>query len=98
MTVLILERVPPSLRGDLSRWLIEVRTGVFVGRVTRLVREALWNRAVRRAEDGSVIMIWRANNEQGFDLRAFQPRDRIPIHLEGIWLTLVPTPDPRMTP
>ena len=34
MTVLILERVPATLRGELSRWMIEPRTGVFVGKVS----------------------------------------------------------------
>ena len=31
MVVMILERVPPSLRGELTRWMLELRAGVFVG-------------------------------------------------------------------
>ncbi|MBA3516457.1 MAG: type I-E CRISPR-associated endoribonuclease Cas2, partial [Rhizobiales bacterium] len=31
MVVMMLERVSPSLRGELTRWLIEPKTGVFVG-------------------------------------------------------------------
>ena len=89
MTVLILERVLPSVRGDLSRWLVEVRTGVFVGRVTKLVREALWDRCLQRADDGSALLIWRAPNEQGFELRAYQPRGRIPVQIDGVWLAMV---------
>ena len=95
MTVLILERVARSVRGDLSRWLIEVRTGVFVGRVTERVREALWERAVKRADEGSVLMVWRAASEQGFDLRAHQPKGRIPRDYDGMWLMLEPDPNPR---
>ena len=89
MMVLIVERVPASLRGDLSRWLVEIGTGLFVGRVSALVREALWERAVKRAEGGSVILVWRANNEQGFDLQYHNPKGRIPIRREGVWLAEV---------
>ena len=34
MIVMILEKVSVGLRGELSRWLIEPRTGVFVGQVS----------------------------------------------------------------
>jgi CRISPR-associated protein Cas2 len=88
MMVLIVERVSPTLRGDLSRWLIEVHAGVFVGRVSEVVREALWDRATNRADDGTVTLIWRASNEQGFDLRTHQPKQYAPINIEGLWLTV----------
>ena len=39
MLVMILEKVPPSLRGELSRWTIEPKTGIFVGKVSAMVRE-----------------------------------------------------------
>ena len=92
MTVLVLERVAKSVRGDLSRWLVEVRTGVFVGRVTDLVREALWKRATLRAGRGSVLMVWRSNTEQGFELRVHNLVDRIPVDLDGLWLVEVVAP------
>jgi CRISPR-associated protein Cas2 len=87
MMVLILERVTPSVRGDLSRWLVEVGTGVFVGRVSQIVREALWDRCLQRAGEGSALLVWRTNNEQGWDLRAYQPKGRVPVNVEGVWLT-----------
>ena len=31
MVIMILEKVPVSLRGDLTRWLIEVNTGIYIG-------------------------------------------------------------------
>ena len=89
MTVMILERVAPSVRGDLSRWLIEVKAGVFVGRISKLVREALWDRCVQQSDEGSVMQIWRAANEQGFDMKIHNPRGRIPYRHEGVWLVEV---------
>ncbi len=93
MTVILLERVSPSLRGDLSRWLIEIQAGVFVGRVNELVREALWERVTNRADDGTVLMVWRSPNEQGFDMRVWQAKSYIPMNMDGIWLILRPAAD-----
>lgn len=98
MTILILERVAPSVRGDLSRWLVEIKTGVFVGRVSKLVRDALWERALKRADDGTVILLWRTNTQQGFDLRCYNPKGRVPINVDGVWLAQVVDPDPRREP
>ena len=60
-TLLVLERVPASLRGELTRWLLETRPGVFVGHVSAMVRDKLWDkvcddvapRRTRRAASGS---------------------------------------------
>ena len=47
MVVMIMESVPVSLRGELSRWLIEPHPGVFLGHLTAMVRDRLWERACR---------------------------------------------------
>jgi len=86
MMVLCMERVSKSLRGDLSRWLIEAGTGVFVGKVSALVRDSLWERCIAQAKEGTVLQIWRANNEQGFDMRIHQPKGRRPINRDYIRL------------
>lgn len=87
MTLLILERVSPSLRGDLSRWMIEIQAGVFIGKINGIVRDALWDRATNRAEEGAVLLVWRTNNEQGFELKTWQSKQYVPINIEGLWLT-----------
>ena len=43
MVVVVTENVPPRLRGRLAIWLLEVRAGVYVGDVSRRVREMIWN-------------------------------------------------------
>ncbi len=93
MTVFVLENVPPSLRGALSRWLIEVKAGVFVGKVSARVREELIKLCVYHAEDGTVLALWRTNTEQGFDIFSYQPRHYIPIKVEDIWLVRRPHPE-----
>lgn len=71
MMVMILERVPTSVRGELTRWLLEPKAGVFVGSVSAMVRERLWSKVCRKARDGSCMLIWNTSNEQGlqFDFR-----------------------------
>ena len=44
MIVIVLSACPVSLRGDLTKWLLEINPGVFVGRVSARIREKLWAR------------------------------------------------------
>ncbi|WP_085016794.1 type I-E CRISPR-associated endoribonuclease Cas2e, partial [Cronobacter sakazakii] len=41
MLVVVTESVPPRLRGRLAIWLLELRAGVYVGDVSRRVREMI---------------------------------------------------------
>lgn len=55
MVIMTLEKVPKSLRGELSRWMVEIQTGVFVGKLSALVRDLLWEKCVKKAlEDVAV--------------------------------------------
>ena len=86
MTVIILERVSPSMRGLLSRWLIEPKAGVFVGKVSALVRDLLWEKLLKQIGRGAAVQIWSTNNEQGFDMRMSGNRDRMLVDYEGLTL------------
>jgi len=92
MVVLILERVTPSLRGDLTRWLIQPKTGVFVGQVSARVRDLLWDRAVKGLRDGAGLMIHSDNTEQGFSIKSAGDTSKVMANFEG--LTLPKTPKP----
>lgn len=86
MVVMILERVPVSLRGELSRWMIEPRAGTFVGSVSAMVRDRLWERAQKHADGGAGIMLHSSNTEQGFKVRTFGDSTRDMVNIEGLWL------------
>ena len=90
MTVLILERVPATLRGELSRWMIEPRTGVFVGKISALVRDRLWDKARAGAKAGAGMLLYSSPTEQGFLAHSFGDTSRDLVDWEG--LTLVFTP------
>lgn len=89
MIVLILEKVPGSLRGELTRWLIEPKTGVFIGNVSTLVREKLWQLVNERLHLRSgAILIWKANTEQGFAIEMRGDTSRKIVDLDGLKLIL----------
>lgn len=88
MTVIVLEKVPSSLKGELSKWLIEVATGVFVGQISALVRDLLWEKSLSKCNDGRVTMVWKTNNEQGFDIKNYNEKKLIPTDFEGVKLML----------
>jgi len=90
VTILILERVPATLRGELSRWMIEPRTGVFVGKVSAMVRDRLWDKARLGAKSGAGMLLYSSPSEQGFLARSFGDTSRDLVDWEG--LTLVYTP------
>lgn len=95
MIVIILEKVPASLRGELSRWLLEPKTGVFVGRISALVREKLWQKCIAAiGPDSGGLLIHHANNEQGFKLTTAGNPSRQVVDFEGLQLIRVPHQDP----
>ncbi|MHB1295315.1 MAG: type I-E CRISPR-associated endoribonuclease Cas2e [Anaerolineae bacterium] len=83
---MVLEKVPLSLRGELTRWLIEVNTGIFVGDVNAMVRDRLWIKCTSGRRKGSVIQAWSTNREQGFDVRAMGLTDREVVDYDGLKL------------
>jgi CRISPR-associated protein Cas2 len=89
MVVIILEKVAPSLRGELTRWLIEPHSGVFVGHVSALVRDQLWKKCLDRMDAGGVVQVWSTNTEQRFKMRMAGDTPRTMIDLEGIELVKV---------
>jgi len=90
MMVMILQKVPPSVRGSLSRWLIEPHPGVFVGHVSALVREELWRKCVDAKIKGGIVQIWSTNNEQHYEIRISGTTKRIVEEYEGLQLIKIP--------
>lgn len=88
MTIFVLERVPASLRGELTRWLLEPHVGVFVGRPSALVRDKLWDLICEKVKGGAAVLIYSAANEQGFAMRTFGKTARQLRDFEGLTLVM----------
>ncbi|MDA8240995.1 MAG: type I-E CRISPR-associated endoribonuclease Cas2e [Nitrospiraceae bacterium] len=86
MLVIVVENVPPRLRGRLAVWLLEVRAGVYVGNVGRRVREMIWENVEKGLGEGNAVMAWNTNTESGFDFMTLGVNRRIPVELDGIKL------------
>ncbi|HNW46596.1 MAG TPA: type I-E CRISPR-associated endoribonuclease Cas2e [Thermotogota bacterium] len=86
MVVMILERVPESVRGELSLWMIEPKAGVFVGNLSALVRDKLWDKVREKSKRGSCTMIHTHNNEQGYLISQHGESSRTIEDIEGIQL------------
>ncbi len=86
MLVIVAENAPPRLRGRLGLWLLEVRAGVYVGKVSRRVREMIWNNIEAGIGEGNVVMAWVTNTESGFDFLTIGANRRIPVEMDGIKL------------
>ncbi|QPL51014.1 type I-E CRISPR-associated endoribonuclease Cas2e [Alteromonas sp. B31-7] len=86
MLTVVTEAVPHRLRGRLAVWLLEVRAGVYVGNVSRRVREMIWFHITELADEGNVVMAWSTNNESGFEFQTFGENRREPIDVDGLRL------------
>lgn len=96
MIVVVTEAVPPRLRGRLAVWLLEVRAGVYIGDVSKRVREMIWEQVSALAEEGNVVMAWATNTESGFDFTTYGSNRREPIDLDGLRLVRFTPLDPTL--
>lgn len=86
MLVIVTEAIPDRLRGYLSRWMLEVRAGVFVGNYSIRVRGMLIKTIYNNIEEGNVVVAWSTNNESGFDFITIGKNRRVPVQFDGMKL------------
>ncbi|NNH72322.1 type I-E CRISPR-associated endoribonuclease Cas2 [Nocardia uniformis] len=85
MVVLVLSACPAGLRGHLTRWLLEISPGVFVGVLTARVRDLAWQRVVELSKDGRAIMIYSTRSEQGLAFKVHR-HEWEPVDIDGLHL------------
>jgi len=90
MVVMVLEKVPASLRGELTRWLVEPHPGVFIGHVNAMVRDRLWDKCCKAKRTGGVVQAWSTNTEQRFQMRSYGDTRREIVELDGLQLIRLP--------
>lgn len=89
MVVLVLTACPAGLRGHLTRWLLEISAGVFVGKVSARVRDELWDRVLDLAKDGRAILVYQTDQEQGLAFEVHR-HHWTPVDMDGLHLMLRP--------
>lgn len=88
LTVITIKKVPKSLRGDLTKWMQEIATGVYVGNFNSKVREELWKRVQENLEEGEATLSYHYRNEIGYKFQTINCQ-REPIDFDGIPLVLI---------
>lgn len=87
MTVIILIAAPEGLRGHLTRWMVEVAAGVFVGSPSNRVRNRLWETLIERIGEGQAVMVEPARNEQKWAVRTAGKDRWYPVDYDGLILS-----------
>ena len=68
LMLFITENISSSLRGELTKWLLQLKPGVFIGTLSKLVGEKLWKKIQEKQGNGGSIWVKATNNEQKFQL------------------------------
>jgi len=86
MLVIVLENAPPNLRGRLAIWMLEIRAGVYVGDFSSKVRDMIWENVEQGLAGGNAVMVWKAQNEAGYDFVTLGDNRRMPVDMDGVKL------------
>lgn len=88
LMVVVTENAPPSLRGRLALWLVEIRSGVYVGTYSVKVRDYIWSNiesGMLRSK-GNVIMVWKDRSDAGYSLKSVGRSEWEPYDFDGVTL------------
>ncbi len=91
MIVVVLSNCPAKLRGDLTKWMFEINTNVYVGQFNARVRDELWERICDNVRTGQATMVFSAPGEQKMDFRVHNTTWE-PVDFDGLKLMLQPSP------
>ena len=86
MTVLIMENASLSTRGEICKWMLEVKPGVFIAKVSAIVREALWNKVKEDQRAIGALLAYTAPTEIGFLMEMYGEPTRSIVDLDGLQL------------
>ena len=84
MVVIVIDNASAKLRGELTKWLLEVKPGVFVGKVSAMVRERLWDKIYQAESFTGAVMLYSMNTEQGFAMEMCGDSKRKVIEINGL--------------
>lgn len=93
MMVLVMTAAPAGLRGELTRWLMEIDSGVFVGNPSQRIREDLWMRVKEGIREGRALLVYRSQSEQRLHVETHR-HHWTPTDYDG--LTLMRRPHPKL--
>ena len=85
MTCIIFNNVSPKIKGYISRFLLEISPKVFVGTISKTVRENLWEYILLSQEES--IMIYSSNNNiNGYEVLSNNNIDTKAINFNNLFI------------
>jgi len=91
MVIMILDKTSAALKGELTRWMLEPKTGMFIGNMSAMVRERLWKKVMSESEKcEGATMVYSTNTEQGYEVIQFGNSTREVVDIEGLKLMRIP--------
>lgn len=88
-TVITMSNVPRSLRGDITKWMQEIHTGVYIGNINVRLREKLWDRVISNLGNGRATIAYTARNELGYQFDTFNT-EQINMNYDGLPIVMFP--------
>lgn len=92
LTVITVKNAPMSLKGDLTKWMQEIATGVYIGNFNSRVREKLWLRVKEKIGRGEATLSYYYRNEMGYDFDTINTAQQL-IDYDGIPLVVLENKD-----
>ena len=89
MTVFVLDAASEAVRGELTRWFLEVKPNVFVGKVNVKIRNLLWERICQGKVERGAVMIYDTSGEQGFEMKLHGTPRRAVVDFDGVQLICI---------
>lgn len=86
MVVFVVTKASASLRGRLTKWLFQLKPGVYIGTLSTRVRTKLWETTCESIKGGWAVMLYPAKTEQGFDLLTHGIGPVEFEDIEGLWV------------
>ena len=86
MTVLIIENASETTRGQICCWMLEVKPGVFIAKMSAVVREAIWKLVKEDQRILGAILAYNAPTEIGFTMEMYGEPRRSIIEMDGLQL------------
>lgn len=71
--------------------MLELGPGVFVGKVSGMVRDRLWEMVCARMKDGAGLLVHSCDTEEGFAIRFWGDTRRTVVDFDGLSLIRVPS-------
>ena len=84
MVVIVIDNASLKLRGELTKWLMEVKPGVFAGKISAMVRQRLWDKVEESDRLNGAVILYSMNNEQGFEMQMCGDPTRKVVEINGL--------------